>query len=134
MGQINRRTFVKNISGTIAAFSITRNGFSANEQLQIAIIGMRNQGSNDANAFIDTSRVKIIAACDVDTDILDQKSAAIEKQQQFAPKKFHDFREVLVDKTIDAVIIGTPDHWHAIQNHRSLQSRKTCLCRKTLRS
>ena len=115
MGQMNRRTFVKNISGTITAFSIARMGFCANEQLQVAVIGMRNQGSNDADSFIKTGRAKIIAACDVDSDILGQKTAAIEKKQQLAPKKFHDFREMLQDKSIDAVIIGTPDHWHAIQ-------------------
>src|SRR4029078_7506019 len=67
------------------------------------------QGLGDTRAAAGKAGVKVVAVCDVDGQLRDEAAAI------FGPetRKYRDFRELLSQKDIDAVVIGTPDHWHA---------------------
>lgn len=65
-----------------------------------------------------------VALCDIDDNILNEKAAEIQKTFQQTPKLYKDFRKMLEQKDIDAVIIGTPDHWHCLITVYALQAGK----------
>lgn len=105
-----------------------------NDQINIAIIGPGGskggyrQGLGDTYNASRKKGVKIVAACDVDQQHLQEAAKA------FGPDcaKYHDFREVLARKDIDAVIIGTPDHWHAQIAIAAMKSGKDVYCEKPM--
>jgi predicted dehydrogenase len=90
------------------------------EPLNIALIGCRNMGFTNACAFVEQPDVRLVALCDIDRNILESRAADIQKYaygKKIEVPKFDlygDFRKVLDRKDIDAVIIATPDHWHAL--------------------
>ncbi|MFH0761500.1 MAG: Gfo/Idh/MocA family oxidoreductase [Bacteroidota bacterium] len=91
-----------------------------NDQIRVALIGCRNMGFTNACSFIEQPDVSLVALCDVDKNILDSRAADIQKyaydKKLTVPKfiLYDDFRKVLDNKDIDAVIVATPDHWHAL--------------------
>ena len=85
---------------------------SANDAIVLGLIGARGQGMADLRQALKQPGVRCGALCDVDDAVLSERSAEIEKLQGKAPVTYKDFRRLLDDKDIDAVIIGTPDHWH----------------------
>lgn len=130
MEEINRRSFVKKsgaVAGTTLAASMipwTVSCKSPSERLGVALIGCRSMGFTDLKAFLDEENVDCIAMCDVDKKILDERASEIEKLKGKRPQTFTDFRKVLELKDVDAVIIGTPDHWHAIIMMMALEAGK----------
>ena len=112
---LNRRDFVKLSSAGIAA--VTALGASqaqsprgANDKLVIALIGCGGRGMSDATRFSELPNVEVAAVCDVDDA---RRGAAAKSLNVAAGKAFSDMRQVLDDKSIDAVIVATPDHWHS---------------------
>jgi len=80
---------------------------SPNARLQIGAIGLRYQGTVDT--VVAQQYGDIAALCDVDRNVLEQARASFGS----TPKIYDDYRDLLKDKKIDVVIIGTPDHWHS---------------------
>ena len=98
---------------------------SPNSKLNIAGIGIGGQGGNDID---EVSTENIVALCDVDTD-----HAAHTFKKYPNAKRYTDFREMLdKDKSIDAVVVGTPDHLHAIVSVTALKHGKHVYCEKPL--
>jgi predicted dehydrogenase len=81
-------------------------------------------GFTDLKAFLDEKNVECIALCDIDKSILDEKVSIIEKLKSKRPQAFTDFRKLLELKEVDVVIIGTPDHWHALIMIMALEAGK----------
>jgi len=124
MGNDSRRKFIKGIAGTAIAATVPqiiraagnekteelklRNYYSANDNIQVALIGAGGMGTADAQTVKTVPGVKIVAACDLFDPRLD------EAKKNFGADIFttRDYKEILLRKEIDAVIIGTPDHWH----------------------
>ena len=108
MTQDTRRDFVKSSAG-LTLLSQTARG--ANDRISLAVIGTGTMGSANLDAASDQKGVAITALCDVFQPNLERAVAqAIRKGHQ--PRQVKDFREILADRSIDAVCISTPDHWH----------------------
>lgn len=86
----------------------------ANDTINVALIGCRNMGWADLCAMLQNPGVQLTALCDVDQTVLDKRTAEAGKNWGKRPAQYRDYRRVLERQDIDAVIIGTPDHWHCL--------------------
>lgn len=119
----NRRTFIRT-SGTLAAGAMLYGNSagmyasartSANDSVQVGLIGCRNHGFTILKQHLAIPGVVCSALCDVDANVLSEKAAEVETMTGKRPKLYSDYRKMLEDKDVQAVIIGTPDHWHCLQ-------------------
>lgn len=111
----NRRQFLQETGlgvATIAALS-TSAAAAANEKFVVGVIGPGGMGSNHVKNLASYADVEIAYVCDVDSNRAAIAAKAVENVKGSAPKIVTDMRKVLDDKTVDAVFIATPDHWHA---------------------
>jgi predicted dehydrogenase len=88
---------------------------SANDRINVALIGCRSMGWGDLSCFMTHPEVNCVALCDIDRNILESRVADMEKMRGNRPDMYGDYRKMLERKDIDAVVIGTPDHWHCLQ-------------------
>ncbi len=97
-------------------FNILKNGFSALNQVRIGAIGINGMGWSNVKAALKVADVNLAAICDVDSDVIDKRMKELSTLNVDASKvrTYGDYRKLLEQKDIDAVIIGTPDHWHAL--------------------
>jgi len=102
---------VVGLSGVAAASA--KSAESANERLGIGVIGVRNQGRLIANELAQISGIEIRSLCDVDESQFAPAIREVVDAGQKPPTTVRDFRHLLDDPAIDAVVIATPDHWHA---------------------
>lgn len=116
----NRRSFIR--TSVVAATGIGALNFSnllamskPGDQINIALIGCNTMGFRDLENHLNIPGVKCIGLCDVDQNILTRRAAEIQKNYNQKPKLYSDFRKLLENKDLNAVIIGTPDHWHCLQ-------------------
>src|SRR5688572_19492471 len=113
----SRRAFIKQSSTAAAAAGVlalapSQNVLGANEKFTLALIGPGGMGTNLLNSFVAQPDVSIAYVCDPDEQRLNAAASIVEKAGG-AAKKVKDMRRIFEDKSIDAVIIATPDHWHA---------------------
>jgi predicted dehydrogenase len=108
MTNVTRRNFTR------AAALTTALGYSrilgANDRLRMGYIGLGNRGDQVHDAFLEHGDQQTAAVCDLRDDYMD---FAIKKSRA-APKKYRDYHALLDDKDVDAVVVATPDHWHAL--------------------
>ncbi|MDH5400829.1 MAG: Gfo/Idh/MocA family oxidoreductase, partial [Cyclobacteriaceae bacterium] len=78
------------------------------------LIGCKGMGWADMNSLLKNAEVDCIALCDVDQSVLDERAADVEKITGKKPKLYKDYRKLLENKDLHAVVIGTPDHWHCL--------------------
>ncbi len=100
-----------------SVFAYFKNRVSPSDQINIGVIGINGMGWSDAMAAIKVPGVNIVALCDVDQNVISKRLAELTKQNIPTAniKTYGDYRKLLDNKDIDAVIIGTPDHWHCLQ-------------------
>lgn len=98
--------------GGAAASASVQNGTSG-DRVRVGVIGVRAHGRSLAVTLAGFPDVEIAAVCDVDESLLPQASEAVAEIQTRTPKAERDFRRLLDDPKIDAVVIAAPDHWHA---------------------
>jgi predicted dehydrogenase len=108
------------MSSTAAALSTA----SPNDTVRVACVGLRGRGKSHINAFSNMPNVEIVAFCDVDEKVLGERIAGMEKAGKKRPAGYSDLRKLLEDKSIDAVSIATPNHWHALQTIWACQAGK----------
>ena len=113
-------------AGSIATFA--RPGaakvIGANDQINIAVIGVKGRGNGHIGGFGKIPNVKIAALCDIDEGILNKRAAEVEKNFGYKPKTETDLRKIFEMKDIDAVTIATPNHWHALATIWACQAGK----------
>lgn len=100
--------------------------------MNIGLIGARNKGYNILSHMMETGQVNCLGICDVDRNILEKRIEDVKKSFGQIPKGYGDFRRLLEDDAIDAVIIGTPDHWHCLIMVLACQAGKDIYVEKPL--
>ncbi len=114
----DRRKFIKTSALATAGLGVFPTILKANgpasERIVVGLIGCKGMGFNNLKTFLNQPNVECAALCDVDRNVLEQRAAEVEKLQGKKPELYEDFRELIDNKDIDAVINATPDHWHAL--------------------
>jgi predicted dehydrogenase len=118
-GRITRRNFVETFGISAGAMAIqgapARAGIpSALEKIQLGLIGAGSRGNQLLDSFLKQPVAEIIAVADVDDHHAGQTCDRIKKETGCAPQMARDYRAMLDRNDLDAVIIATPDHWHAL--------------------
>ncbi|WP_414661195.1 Gfo/Idh/MocA family protein [Horticoccus sp. 23ND18S-11] len=136
MSTSNRRDFIKQSMIGTAGLTIGGMGFSAksyaaisgaNDRINVAVIGIRNQGTVHLNSWCglkDSHNVQIRALCDTDEQLFAPALKLVEQKSGAKPTTHWDLRAVLDQKEIDAVSIVTPNHWHALATVWACQAGK----------
>jgi len=117
---INRRRFLKGATASLALTSFGVQGMdliNPAEPLKVGLIGAGWYGKSDLFRLIQVVPVEVVALCDVDKNILNAAAKLVSQRQKSGktPKLYGDYRKMLSDNKLDIVLIGTPDHWHALQ-------------------
>ncbi|MCH7410219.1 Gfo/Idh/MocA family oxidoreductase [Belliella sp. DSM 111904] len=105
---------------------------SPNDQINVGLIGCKGMGWSNMNALLKIPEVNCIALADIDSSVLDQRSADVVKARGKKPATYKDYRKMLENKDIDVVVIGTPDHWHCLNLVDSLDAGKHAYVEKPL--
>ena len=122
---VTRRDFLKKMGALAMAGAVSPSlvnakspkagVMGANDRINIGLIGCRSMGWTDLLNAINVPGVECVALCDIDKNILDSRAAELTKNKGKKPEIYGDYRKLLERKDIDAVLIGTPDHWHCLQ-------------------
>ena len=123
---ISRRQFIKGASlSTCGLLTSGCSGLFGKSEVRFAVVGLHIRGRQLINQFLeqgteetppwDIPPVRLVAVCDVDSDILAATAAEIEKAAGLKLETYADYQDLLAQKHIDAVVIATPNHWHALQ-------------------
>ena len=136
----SRRNFLKKsavAASAIGSMSVIPNkvwgsGFSPSDKVNVALIGCRNMGFGILKHHLNTGQVNCIAMCDVDENILKERSETVKKDYKQSPELYKDYRKVLERNDIDSVIIGTPDHWHCLIMVEACQAGKDVYVEKPM--
>ena len=130
---MKRREFLRNLTILTAGVTLTANRVSgANERLNLGFIGLGNRGDQVLDAFLAHSDAQVTAVCDLYQPYMDFTCKKISEKHGNIPKQFKDYRKLLEQKDIDAVVICTPDHWHALQTIHAAQAGKDVYVEKPL--
>jgi predicted dehydrogenase len=120
-----RRDF---LGGAAAAFASTiflsQRVFGANDRVRVALCGVRGRGKDHLHNYSKIKNVEIAAVCDVDENVVRERLAQIDRMGLPKPATYTDVRKLLENKSIDAVSIATPNHWHALMAIWACQAGK----------
>src|SRR5262249_34878175 len=114
--EFSRREFVGAVGGAAALFAapaVGRGAVGANEKVRLGLIGAGSRGNQLLDTFLPQQDVEVVAVCDVDAKHAGQSADRCKARSGKGCSTARDYRAMLDDKNIDAVIIATPDHWHA---------------------
>lgn len=134
----HRRDFLKTAGAALTTQLFTGNVKGANDRVRVAFIGMGRMGMGDMNSAMRLPQVEVAAVCDVYQPHLEKAVAASGRGPDGAPdqrpraKGVTDFREILADKSIDAVSIDTPDHWHPYMTVEACKAGKDVYVQKPI--
>ncbi len=116
MSDPTRRSFLRNaaVAAAGAAGAQARAQTSANDQINLAVVGIHGRGRAHIDAFGKIPGVRLAYLVDIDERLFPEALDRIEKEHGYRPKTHFDLREVLQDPDVDAISVATPDHWHAL--------------------
>ncbi|MCE9606703.1 MAG: Gfo/Idh/MocA family oxidoreductase [Planctomycetia bacterium] len=136
--QVSRRRFLKTSLAASAALAapyfVPRSAFGANDRIVTGHIGVKNQGMSNLRSFskLDGSLCTVGPVCDVDSKVLADAQAAMQKVLMRDVEGVADYRKLLDRQDIDAIVISTPDHWHARMTIDACLAGKDVYCEKPL--
>lgn len=116
---ISRRNLIKGATASLALASLGADAMAMTPQktYRVGLIGTGWYGKSDLFRLIQVAPVDVVALCDVDRNMLNAAGQLVSKRQKSGkvPKLYGDYRKLLSENQLDLVLIGTPDHWHALQ-------------------
>jgi predicted dehydrogenase len=117
---INRRRFLQGASASLALTSLSASGMdfiTPAKTYRVGLIGAGWYGKSDLFRLIQVASVEVIALCDVDKNMLEAAAKLVSQRQKSGkmPLMYGDYRKMLAENQLDIVLIGSPDHWHAMQ-------------------
>ena len=119
---INRRQFIQGTSASLALTTLGANGMDLSfidqaKTYRVGLIGTGWYGKSDLFRLIQVASVEVVALCDVDKNLLDAAGKLVSQRQKSGkvPRLYGDHQKMLAENKLDIVLIGTPDHWHALQ-------------------
>jgi len=119
----DRRTFVAGTTAGLAAVS-TRGVLGANDRLGVAVIGVNGMGHSHVRTLAARPDVRIVALCDVDQGVLARAAKTVKDATGQEPALVGDFRRLLDDRQVEAVVVATPHHRHCPIALRALGAGK----------
>ena len=137
----SRRKFIQNsmMAGAGLATVLSHESLAANrskvapsDKIVVGLIGCKGMGFSNLRNFIKFPEVEVKAFADVDQSVLDQRCKDLQELNGSKVQQFKDYRKLLEDKDINAVIIGTPDHWHCLNAVDAIEAGKDVYCEKPL--
>ena len=134
---LSRRRFLRTTAAALALPAIVPGSiFGQNRpsnQITLGVIGWGMQGPENTQAFLDQQDCRVVAACDVDKTHLQNAVDTINQHYRNRDcAAYHDYRELLARKDIDAVMIAVPDHWHALVATEAARQKKDVYGEKPL--
>ena len=125
----NRRDMLKAAGAALLA----RPGvLGANDRVRVAVVGLRGRGQDHLRKVKETPGVELAAIVDVDENVIATRLGDIEKLGLGKPRIFADIRRMLEDKSIDAITVATPNHWHSLMGIWACQAGKDAYVEKPL--
>ncbi len=118
---MNRREFLESVALASAAQA---RAWAANDKVNVAIVGVGSRGSNHVRDFCRREDLNLAAVCDVNTAQTERAVQTYYSARNVKPKEYQDLRRLYEDKNVDAVIIATPNHWHALATIWACQAGK----------
>ena len=123
---INRRTLLKGAGASLALAALNASGmnvFNFEKKLRVGLIGTGWYGKSDLFRLMQVAPVDVIALCDADKNKLEEAATMVMQRSKAAkPRLYGDYRKMLAESGLDIVLIGTPDHWHALQTIEALKA------------
>jgi predicted dehydrogenase len=133
MEQMNRRDFIGAVAaGTLAAGGLHHTSAAEQTKLKFGLIGCGNYGMSDTKAAFKAGGIEMVALCDVDSQHLAGSADEVEKLQGSRPKTCKHYEELLATPGLQAVIIATPPHWHALPFLAAVEKNLDIYCEKPL--
>jgi len=137
---MDRRKFINNTALTAAGVGLTglmpsysaEKKYAYSDILNVALIGCRNMGFGILQHHLSNPGINCVAMCDIDDKILNDRASEVLKNFGQKPKLYKDFRKLLEQNDINAVIIGTPDHWHCLIAVYCMQAGKDVYVEKPM--
>ena len=138
MNTLTRRSFLQQ-SGTLAALPVlgglvvpASSRAAASEKIRVGLIGCGGMGKGDLSTFFLNPEVECPVVCDPDDHQLAGAASMVEEKRGKRPETVKDFRRVVERADVDAVIVATPDHWHALPTVLACQAGKDVYVEKPL--
>jgi predicted dehydrogenase len=128
---MNRRQF---FSATAAGLGFSALDFAQSKPLRVGLIGTGWYGKTDLLRLVQVSPVDVVSLCDVDQKMLADAAELVSTRQasKKKPRTYSDYRKMLGEKDLDIVLIGTPDHWHALTMIDAVKSGADVYCQKPI--
>jgi predicted dehydrogenase len=113
---MNRRDFLAASSAGFALSQFDAFAAFADKKPRVGLIGCGWYGKSDLFRLIQVAPVEVVSLCDVDKKMMEGAAETVAQRQESKkkPRLYGDYREMLKEKDLDIVLIGTPDHWHAL--------------------
>ncbi len=134
---MNRRQFLKNASSALVALSAASYvpvTFAAEKPRRVGLIGAGWYGKSDLWRLVQVAPVEIVSICDPDQHMLAEAVTIAGQRQNSAkpPRTYRDYREMLREKDLDIVLVGSPDHWHALHALAAMEAGADVYCQKPI--
>ncbi|MCH8246249.1 MAG: Gfo/Idh/MocA family oxidoreductase [Bacteroidetes bacterium] len=138
----SRRRFIKHAATVVSSVAILpvipslrflhTAPVAPSDTLLFGVIGCNGMGFSDTRSLLKNPNTQCIAVCDVDTNVSDRRAKNLVEMGGPAPQIYGDYRQMLENKDLDFVVIGTPDHWHCLNLVDALEAGKHVYVEKPL--